>query len=271
MPNYMKLRKSVFGKILLFSAIPVVILFIISVAVLMVQAGKIKTKTINQYSERLEYSSEMIGKGMQEIINSIDFLCFNESVFTKLTVRQNKESVSESLELKNILTEYKNSNDLIDSVAIYFKDDGYVVGNMGRSSFEFYLKNKASFKEYDFKSVLSEKIPISGYRVLGPAKPENSDEYIIPIIVGVAKNVKTVNYLIVNIKCSELLSILSSVEADKDTIYALTDKSTNTKYFSVTNGSLNIDNEEISDHIKNGKIFETKLNDISIVIIPALT
>ena len=191
MRNNIHNKKSVFKRILLFSLIPIFILFIISIAILIYQSSEIKDKNIKSYTEQLDHNAEIIEKSIEEIVKSVDFLCFNDDVFSVLTTRKNEESISTNYVLKNIFTEYKNSNDLIESVGIYFKNGDYVVTNNGRTSIDIYLKNKSPQGEYDMKKIMEENIPVSGYRILGPIKTsQESGEHIIPILIGVAKNVK---------------------------------------------------------------------------------
>ena len=243
----MNVKKSVFNRILLFSVIPIFILFIISTAVLMYQFSEIKDKNIKTYTDRLEHNADIIEKSIEEIIDSIDFLCFNENVFRALTVERKTEYISDSYVLKNILTEYKNSNDLIESVGIYFKSNGYVVSNTGRSSVDEYIKNKLNGSEYNMSEIIKESIPLSGYRILGPIKAaKGSDGYVIPILVGAAKNVKTVNLLIVTVKCDKLANFLSDGQKNKNTVFIMAEEKNRTEYFS---GELPTDDEKKKDLI----------------------
>lgn len=118
-------------------------------------------------------------------------------------------------------------------MGIYFKNGDYVVTNNGRSSIDIYLKNKSPQGEYDMKKIMEENIPVSGYRILGPIKTsQESGEHIIPILIGVAKNVKLVNLLIINVKCEGLLNYLSNGINIDETIFVLSERKTGTNFFS---------------------------------------
>lgn len=233
MRNNINIKKSVFNKILLFSLIPIFVLFIISISVAIYQSSEIKVKNIKAYNEQINYNAETIEKSVEEIIRSVDFLCFNDDVFSALTTFRNEESISNTYLLKNIFTEFKNSNDLIESVGIYFRNGEYVVTNTGRSSIDIYLKSKYPQGEYDLAKIMEENIPVSGYRILGPIKTsKESSEHIIPILIGKAKNVKLVNLLVVNIKCEVLINYLSNGIDGDETIFVISERKTGTNFFS---------------------------------------
>ena len=271
MRNNMHNKKSVFKRILLFSLIPIFILFIISIAILIYQSSEIKDKNIKSYTEQLNHNAEIIEKSIEEIVKSVDFLCFNDDVFSVLTTRKNEESISTNYVLKNIFTEYKNSNDLIESVGIYFKNGDYVVTNNGRTSIDNYLKNKSPQGEYDMKKIMEENIPVSGYRILGPIKTsQESGEHIIPILIGVAKNVKLVNLLIINVKCEGLLNYLSNGINIDETVFVLSERKTGTNFFSNKIAGMNAkDIKSIVSSVNAGKRFDVVFGNKKYVVISA--
>ena len=256
------IRNSVFNKILLSSVIPIIILFITSVSVLIYQSFKIKEENINTYTNKLGHNIDMIGKNICEVINSTDFLSFNENLFTVMTTRQETESISDTHTIKNILTEYKNSNDVIESAGVYFCEQGYIVTNTGRRTIENYLSTEFPECNYDMLNFLEEELPISGYRILGPTKKGGgNDNYVIPIVIGVAKSVKSVNLLIVNINCSELIGYLSDNANEDGTIFILTEKTTQSDYISA-GISLDADTKgNIISKIIAGEMFEEKIGN----------
>lgn len=71
MRNNMHNKKSVFKRILLFSLIPIFILFIISIAILIYQSSEIKDKNIKSYTEQLNHNAEIIEKSIEEIVKSV--------------------------------------------------------------------------------------------------------------------------------------------------------------------------------------------------------
>ena len=195
----------------LFSVIPIFVLFIVAMVALVFQASRIQKENIKSYTKSMEHNIETVDNSFENILNSIEFLCFNENVFNALTINQDYERVSDTYNLRNILTEYKNSNDLIESVGIYFREQGYVVTNRGRSSVDEYIEKNALHCNYDIRSYMDEDIPILGYRILGPLRSsQRADGYVIPVIVGMAKNVQTSNLILVNIKCDNLAKYISN-------------------------------------------------------------
>lgn len=248
MINSEKLKKSIFNKMVLFSVIPIFVLFIVAMVALVFQASRIQKENIKSYTKSMEHNIETVDNSFENILNSIEFLCFNESVFNALTINQDYERVSDTYNLRNILTEYKNSNDLIESVGIYFREQGYVVTNRGRSSVDEYIEKNALHCNYDIRSYMDEDIPILGYRVLGPLRSsQRADGYVIPVIVGMAKNVQTSNLILVNIKCDNLAKYISNDMIDGINCI-IVEKNTQTEYFS--NMMVSMDEKQSEDVIK---------------------
>ena len=248
MINSEKLKKSIFNKMVLFSVIPIFVLFIVAMVALVFQASKIQKENIKSYTKSMEHNIETVDNSFENILNSIEFLCFNENVFNALTINQGYERVSDTYNLRNILTEYKNSNDLIESVGIYFREQGYVVTNRGRSSVDEYIEKNALHCNYDIRSYMDEDIPILGYRILGPLRSsQRADGYVIPVIVGMAKNVQTSNLILVNIKCDNLAKYISNDMIDGINCI-IVEKNTQTEYFS--NMMVSMDEKQSEDVIK---------------------
>ena len=99
MINSEKLKKSIFNKMVLFSVIPIFVLFIVAMVALVFQASRIQKENIKSYTKSMEHNIETV-----------------DNIFNALTINQDYERVSDTYNLRNILTEYKNSNDLIESV-----------------------------------------------------------------------------------------------------------------------------------------------------------
>lgn len=208
-----KFRQSVFVRMLVYSFIPLFVMFILIVAVQTYQASSQKEKTISRYTESLRINLMRIENSINQIVEGTELLSVDEAVMEIMMSKSDKyeEKVSVNYDIQETLKYYKNMYSIVENVVLINKNNGYVIEPQVRTSIENYYSSRRIYEDYNLNFWENFEPKSVGYEILPPVKVSQgtSEKYVFPMIISMIRNINTDNFIVIDLKCDEILDMLS--------------------------------------------------------------
>lgn len=246
--NFKVLGSKTIQKLILMLCIPVVITLIFAAGSKEYYINNYKSLIIANYSNELNHFLKQTENEMNLIINSANFFSANADIKYMLTTGTKPETddYTHTLSAAAALKTVKNTSSLIDSIAIYNKNAGFVITQSGVYDEEEYFRDICPYENYPISYFKSYRSPLNSKKILAPSKltDNSSQKIMVPLVLSSAGGIESGSLIIINVNVNNIFN--------EFLIYKFTP---NTKIYMIDS----VNNTSFGESVTENEVFEPYL------------
>lgn len=257
-----KFKDNTFIKTYALILLPVLIIFVF----LLISTFSYNKNFVNllkdSYLTRLEAICTENETSLQNIATMISLMSENND-FMNVALNTGTPNQAAVDKISKILTQLKDNNSLIDSIALYNRSNNTVYSNTGTSNAINYFTNEYCYVDYSKGYWDYYKSPISERKILAPSLVSTNDtpKIIIPIVFTKVGDVATSNLIIVNVSLSKIINYADSSKLTANSSFLIINKQ-NRNIFNEHNDFTSTLGDNFFDEIfsKNSTVFDSTVD-----------
>lgn len=230
----LNLKRSVYGKILLYLLVPAFLVILMLISSYYFLYNKIMQLTIQKCEDSLEVISESTDNIIFSAIKSINYLAlnkdFNDAVLT-YSIKEN--APTDRIKLYNAiecLSTYTATSDMVLNSFIVFEENDIIIHNKGASGRNMFFESENKYDRYSLNDFISKAKSFKNYSVLKPSFVSlngNLLSSVIPVIVSDIVGYNAHSFIVLNIKQENINQILKRFFITPGTYFLVIDKYNN--------------------------------------------
>lgn len=255
-----KFRSSVLVKSIMFSFIPIVVMFFIVITIMNVQMKNIKAESIKRFTNGLTTNIVQLDSAIKQIVDDVELLCFEDVINEFLMDENYEERISKDYTIQNILQRYKNTHNIVANIALINRYNNFVLDQANRTSASNYYTENRIYSGYDTSFWDNPEVSERGLDIMSPVKvtAANKEKMVVPIIIGTVNNKKTKNPIVIDISCEDMVKIFNNASAGDYMLFIEQNK--NLLPLSADAYENISDDEVLAERVVKERIFEYEFN-----------
>jgi len=232
-----KFKRSVFIRMLTYSLLPIIIVFIILTTVQVYQSVKLREKTVSKYLEGLKSNLVQVENYINLLVDGIELLCTDENIMELITAKHGnyEEKIAKNYNIQKTLVYYKNMYDFISNISVVNRNGNYVIDSTKRTDVENYYSNIRVYDKYDYAFWKEIDLKASGYEIYPPTEVTDYSikETVFPMVISRVRDISIDNLVVIDLKYDVISDVLrSGVNADDSTFFMVSEINEKSTVFS---------------------------------------